>query len=74
MDNDWLDCNSGVLGFDHRPSWVSQRDWNKVIEDHDCDKEMGNSRKNGAIVIVPGKIEALEKNYNYYIHYKIYKL
>lgn len=53
---------------------LSQRDWNKVIEDHDCDKEMGNSRKNGAIVIVPGKIEALEKNYNYYIHYKLYKL
>lgn len=31
-----------------------------VIEDHDCDKERGNSRKNGAIVIVPGKSEALE--------------
>lgn len=35
---------------------------------------MGNSRKNGAIVIVPGKIETLEKNYNYYMHYKLYKL
>ena len=31
-----------------------------VIEDHDHDKERGNSRKNGAIVIVPGKSEALE--------------
>ena len=31
-----------------------------VIEDHDHDKERGNSRKNGAIVIVPVKSEALE--------------
>lgn len=26
---------------------------NRVIEDHACDEERGNSRKSGAIVIVP---------------------